>query len=366
MTEHSFPRFQNYEVLDLIGKGGMGSVYRAKDKLGEVLALKVIRSELSTQEEFRERFYSEASMLRGLGRHPNIVFLWGLFGETQSGQEHETLFIVMDYVEGADVGALMQGNEEVSGIGLLPEASALPILRQAAAAIEFAHSQNVIHRDIKPSNILVPRQATLGPPVLQSESDVQVMDFGIARARFAPRMTTTGVIGTPEYMAPELFKEGSDGGDEQTDIYALGITAYEMMTNNVPFRCNSEATDVAALVQIATEKLEKDPPPPSTFYPPLDEGVEAVIMKAIRRRPEDRYKSVTELIAAVDAEMARLGVEMPDASGQAPQPSAQTVPTDTSHRTSQPDPSAVATLPVATGIWAAALACGFLVGWILP
>jgi serine/threonine-protein kinase len=365
MTEQDYPRFQNYEILDLIGTGGMGSVYRAKDKLGEEVALKVIHSELGVKEEFRARFYSEAAMLRGLGRHANIVFLWGLFGETQPGQEHETLFIVMDYVEGADVAALMQGSDGIPGTGLLPEASALPILRQAAAAIEFAHSEHVIHRDIKPSNILVLRQDDLGPPKLKSEADVQVMDFGLARASYAPRMTATGVIGTPEYMAPELFREGSDGGDDQTDIYALGITAYEMMTNSVPFRSTSEDT-MASLIQIATDKMEQDPPLPSTFYPPLDKGVEAMIMKAITPRPEDRYGSVTEMIAAVDAEMARLGIEMPGASGQASGPSAQTVPIEMSHQSSQSDPSAAASLPVAAGIWAAALACGLLVGWILP
>lgn len=365
MSEQELPKFQNYDVLDLIGAGGMGAVYRARDRLGKTVALKVIHDELSMKDEFRERFYAEAKHLDGLGDHTNIVHLTGLFGETLPGRDYETLFIVMEYVEGIDVSVLMAGTGERPGTGLLPHTSALPILRQATDAITFAHRHGVYHRDIKPSNILVPVRAP-GPPVLQTERDVKVMDFGIARTRYAPRITRTGVIGTPEYMAPELFEEGFAGGGEQTDVYALGIAAYEMLTNNVPFRSNAQTTEAAALVQIAREKLEKDPPLPSQHYPPLDKGVEDLVMRAIARRPEDRFATASELLAAIDAELERLGIATPgkDIGGSGSSWSAPPVEDSTIHVASTGDlhPADGTAVSVTVAVWMAALAVGGLVG----
>jgi eukaryotic-like serine/threonine-protein kinase len=369
MSESTYPHFQNYEILDLIGAGGMGSVYRAKDRLGKTVALKVIHDELSVKEEFRDRFYEEARHLDGLGDHPNIVNLTGLFGEDRPSSEHEMLYIVMEYVEGIDVSALMAGTGGRVGTGLLPESSALPVLRQATDAIAFAHAHGIFHRDIKPANILVP-SISEGPPVLRTESDVKIMDFGIARTRFAPRITRIGVIGTPEYMAPELFEEGFAGGGEQTDVYALGITAYEMLTNAVPFRSNAETTEAAALVQIANEKLMKDPPPPSIHYPPLDKDVEAVVMKAIARRPEDRYSGAGEMLAAIDAEIHRLGIALPAAAAtvaSAPSPDHTNgeIPAsggDVREDLKEED-SAVVTMPVAMTIWSAAAVSGGVLGY---
>lgn len=370
MSENAYPHFQNYEILDLIGAGGMGSVYRAKDRLGKIVALKVIHDELSMKAEFRERFYEEARHLDGLGDHPNIVNLTGLFGESRPSSEHEMLYIVMEYVEGIDVSALMSGTGGRVGTGLLPESAALPILRQATDAIAFAHMHGVFHRDIKPSNILVP-SVSEGPPVLRTERDVKIMDFGIARTRFAPRITRIGVIGTPEYMAPELFEEGLAGGGEQTDVYALGITAYEMLTNAVPFRSNAETTEAAALVQIAREKLAKDPPLPSSHYPPLDKGVEAVVMKAIARRPEDRFADASEMLVAIDAEIHRLGITLPAAKGAvapAPLPDQANREVvagggDVKQDFSEEDP-AVLSMPVAMAIWSAAAISGGLLGYL--
>jgi len=368
MTEHNLPRFQNYEVLSLIGAGGMGSVYRAKDRLGKDVALKVIHDELGLKDEFRERFYEEARHLDGLGHHPNIVHLTGLFGEVQPNSQHESLYIVMEYVEGIDVSVLMNGTAAKSGIGLLPDSSALPILRQATDAISYAHTHGVFHRDIKPSNILVPSPYQ-GPPVLETDRDVKIMDFGIARTRYAPRITRTGVIGTPEYMAPELFEEGFAGGGEQADVYALGITAYEMLTNNVPFRSNAQITEVASLVQIAREKLEKEPPEPSTYYPPLDEGLERLVMKAIARRPEDRFGSATEMLQAIDNEIKRLGIAMPATGGseefKKPEINTETIVVDQDLSPTSDTTMAMA-VPVAAGIWVTALVVGGVAGFLLP
>jgi eukaryotic-like serine/threonine-protein kinase len=368
MSEQKYPHFQNYQILDLIGAGGMGSVYRAEDRLGKIVALKVIHDELSMKEEFRDRFYEEARHLDGLGDHPNIVNLTGLFGESRPSSEHETLYIVMEYVEGVDVSALMAGTGGRVGTGLLPESSALPVLRQATDAIAFAHMHGVFHRDIKPANILVP-SVSEGPPVLRTEQDVKIMDFGIARTRFAPRITRIGVIGTPEYMAPELFEEGFAGGGEQTDVYALGITAYEMLTNAVPFRSNAETTEAASLVQIAKEKMTKDPPLPSGHYPPLDKDVEAVVMKAIARRPEDRFSGASEMLEAIDAQIQRLGIASPAVTAVASAP----VPDHSAGEKAvrgvdvredlKEEDSAVVTMPVAMAIWSAAAISGGALGY---
>lgn len=298
MADESIPQLKNHTIIREIGNGGMGTVYQAEDRLGKQLAIKIIHPELAMKDEFRDRFFNEARLLDQLGRHPNIVFLWGLF------EESEVLYIVMDYVEGDDLGVVIHERT-----GLMPVASALPVFRQVLDAISFAHGRGVVHRDIKPSNILVPSRDDDGPPIVVAPDDVKVMDFGIARALHDPRLTTQGVIGTPEYMAPELFEEGQDAG-ELTDIYSLGVTIYEMVTGQVPFKSKS-GTTVASLYQIARDKLEGTPPPPSTHYPPLDKGIEEVIMTAIARDPSARYQSVGSLAEAMDAEIARLGVSVP-------------------------------------------------------
>jgi serine/threonine-protein kinase len=263
----------------------------------------------------------------------------------------------------------MAGSGGRVGTGLLPESSALPVLRQATDAIAFAHTHGVFHRDIKPANILVP-SVSEGPPVLRTEQDVKIMDFGIARTRFAPRITRIGVIGTPEYMAPELFEEGFAGGGEQTDVYALGITAYEMLTNAVPFRSNAETTEAASLVQIAKEKMTKDPPLPSSHYPPLDKGVEAVVMKAIARRPEDRFSGASEMLEAIDAEIQRLGIALPAA--RAAVASARVLDHSAGENAAsavdvredlEEEDSVVVTMPVAMAIWSAAAISGGALGY---
>ena len=298
MEEQSIPELKNYSISRPLGSGGMGTVYQAEDRLGKQLAIKVIHPELATKSEFKDRFFNEARVLDKLGQHPNIVFLWGLF------EESDVLYIVMDFVEGDDLGVVIHERT-----GLMAVEYALPVFRQVLDAIGFAHARGVVHRDIKPSNILVPAAPDGGPPRVRNTDDVKVMDFGIARALHDPRLTTQGVIGTPEYMAPELFEEGQDAG-EQTDIYSLGVTIYELVTGQVPFKSKS-GTTAASLYQIARDKLEESPPPPTTHYPPLDKGVEAVIMSAIARNPADRIGSVAALAQAVDEQIDRLGIEVP-------------------------------------------------------
>ena len=350
MSERELPKLgTNHKAEDYLGEGGMGAVFRGKDNVGNTIAIKVIHPELAGQEEFRERFLNEAKALNQL-RHPNIVFLWGLF------EEGETFYMVMDCVEGEDV------SETILRMGLLPVEVALPVFRLTLDAIAFAHENGVIHRDIKPSNLLVCGRVAEGPPVLTEREDVKVMDFGIAKARYSKKLTKTGVIGTPEYMAPEMFS-GSAGATEQSDVYALGVTLYEMVTGHVPFRSSSDTT-AASIYQIANEKLSSDPPEPRKYYPPLDQGIEALILRAVARHPEDRFASVSQLMVATDAEIQRLGIEVPG-TGAAEGESGPKVDDGVN-----PPPVPVQELQkrgrmsggVAVGIWIGALVIGALVG----
>jgi serine/threonine protein kinase len=380
MSGEQLPQFNNYTLQRLIGQGGMGNVYLAEDLLGKQRAIKIVHPDLAKKDEFRGRFLNEAHVLDRLGRHPNVVFLWGL------GEENDMLYIVMDYVEGEDVAVLLSEKT-----GLLPAETAIPIIRQTAEAISFAHERGVVHRDIKPSNILVSRGASDGAVRITDAAQVKVMDFGIARARHDPRLTTHGVIGTPDFMAPELFEDGHEA-TEFTDQYSLGIAAYEMVTARVPFSAGSDSS-AASLVQVANMKLAGPPPPPSTHYPPLDKGLEEVIMTAIARRPEERFSSVREMSDALDAVWGRLGLGgavwlteriAPDGSA-GPVSDEEFPPTDhgqdvgdqqiedvpaISVSVSDVDASAVATdsgikLAVAAGVWVASLVAGLAITRVL-
>ncbi|MBM3280866.1 MAG: serine/threonine protein kinase [Candidatus Handelsmanbacteria bacterium] len=333
----------NYEIVEKIGEGGMGAVYRATDKLGQIRAVKVIHPELAHDTGLRERFTNEGKTLAAIGRHPNITALWGLL------EENNYLFIVMDYVEGEDVERKLKRN------GALSVAEALPLFSQILSAIAYAHQQGIIHRDVKPSNILI-----------ESSGQIRVMDFGIARIKGGPRSTKVGVPGTPEYMAPELFAEQTQGANELTDIYALGVTLYEMLTAALPFE--SSATDTnAAYVAIAQKHLKGKPRRPSELVPGLDKEVERVIMKAIAKEPKDRFQTVPEFSQAIDQQVGRLDIS---AAGQA-QPGGAAA-RGTMVETPLPGTPVVGggesafPLWAVAAAWAVAAGIGFLLGRQLP
>ncbi|MGB8168248.1 MAG: bifunctional serine/threonine-protein kinase/formylglycine-generating enzyme family protein [Chthoniobacteraceae bacterium] len=235
--------FPGFEVQALIGRGGMGAVYRARQKsLDRLVAIKLLPFELGVQEDFAERFRREATALARL-THPHIVAVHD-FGQADDGH----FFIVMEYVDGTDLARRLQA-------GKLPPAEALAVVRQVCAALEFAHARGVVHRDIKPGNIL-----------LDATGCVKVTDFGIARLAgeepCAP-LTSSGVLlGTPDYVAPEQTQPAAVV-DHRADIFSVGVMLYELLTGQLPrgvFRPLAQlAPDARAFDRVVTRALQSDP-----------------------------------------------------------------------------------------------------------
>jgi serine/threonine protein kinase len=261
-----------YQILEQLGEGGMATVYKAHDSiLDRFVAIKVIRTDQfapSMLEEILKRFEREAKSLAKLS-HPNIVHVHDY------GNYEGAPYLVMEYLPS---GAL----KERFGNPLNPQ-EALRILLPIAQALAYAHEHNIIHRDIKPGNILLTEK---GLPMLS--------DFGIAKligSNEAGTLTGTGMgIGTPEYMAPEQWT-GQSG--PQSDIYSLGVVLYEMVTGRKPYTAD---TPVGVMLKQVKEPL----PLPSQFVQDLPKGLENVIVKALERQPEDRYKTMNEFAADLE------------------------------------------------------------------
>ncbi len=279
----------NYKILEEIGEGGMGKVYRGVDTmLDREVAIKVLRTELTSQPHLVERFRTEAITLAKLS-HPNIALLY-------SFMKHEDhFFMVMEYVRGDTVDKLMRRS------GLLPYDQAIKVFLYVLDALGYAHSMNVVHRDIKPNNIM-----------LNENQDVKVMDFGIARVVGSERMTREGsMIGTPEYMAPEQIR--GQEVDPRTDIYALGILLYEMLTGRLPF-VNANH------FELMRAHIEAAPPSPRQYAPHIPPSMEELMLRALAKRKEDRYASAYEFRDAILASPDLPGITLPGiaARGSAP------------------------------------------------
>jgi serine/threonine protein kinase len=258
-----------YVLVEEIGRGGMAAVWRATDEvLDRPVAVKILHEHLAEDPAFRERFSTEALAAARL-THPSIVNVF------DTGADNGHSFIVMELVEGVTLAELL-GEQ-----GPLEPDRAVAIMLPVLAALQFAHDHGVVHRDIKPANILVSRGGM-----------VKVVDLGLARAAYAgTEVTTTGrVLGSVPYLSPEQVQ--GTGVDARSDVYACGVVLYEMLTGRRPFDAESDLTS-------AMRRLTRDPLPPRAVRPGIPRTLDAIVMRALARQPEDRFPTAENMAAAL-------------------------------------------------------------------
>ncbi|MGE7978097.1 Stk1 family PASTA domain-containing Ser/Thr kinase [Psychrobacillus sp. NPDC093200] len=253
-----------YKLLEMIGGGGMSNVYLAHDMiLDRDVAIKVLRYDFSNEEELRRRFQREALSATSL-THPNIVNIYDV------GEDEDIHYIVMEHVKGETLKQYIQSNAPVSPI------KSITIMKQLTSAISNAHNNHIIHRDIKPQNIL-----------LDEQENVKITDFGIAMALSATSHTqTNSVLGTVHYLSPEQARGGT--ATRESDIYALGIVLFELLTGQLPFSGESA-------VSIALKHLQAETPSVRAINPAIPQSLENVVLKATAKDPRNRYRSAEEM-----------------------------------------------------------------------
>jgi predicted Ser/Thr protein kinase len=263
-----------YEVEELVGTGGMSSVFRAHDRLlDRKVALKVLHQQYSEDAEYIERFRREARAVAALS-HPNIVTV------IDRGEHEGRQFIVFEYIDGENLKALIERR------GPAPVTTALELAMQIARGLSFAHQQGLVHRDVKPQNVL-----------LNGDGQAKVTDFGIARSLDVQHgMTQTGtVLGTSDYIAPEQAQ--GQRVDEHSDVYSLGVVLYEMLTNEVPFPGEN-------FVAVAMRHINEAPPAIRDKRPDVSPRLEAAVQRAMAKRPEDRFATMADFCHELEADLA--------------------------------------------------------------
>jgi serine/threonine-protein kinase len=268
MDEQTPKRVGDYEILEILGAGGMGKVYKVRNVISDrIEAMKVVLPELAGQEDLIKRFQNEIKLVAAL-HHPNIAVLHTAL--TVDGQ----FVMVMEFVEGISLARLLER-------GPIPVAQAVDYTSQVLSALSYAHGKGVIHRDIKPSNMM-----------LTPAGVVKLMDFGIARSGKDSTLTTEGTtLGSLYYMSPEQVKgEAIDG---RSDIYALGISLYEMVTGQKPFENGTDYSVMAA-------HLEKPPKPPIEVCPDLPLALNEIILLAVAKDPAQRFQSPEAMRRALE------------------------------------------------------------------
>jgi serine/threonine protein kinase len=267
-------RLGNLRIIAEIGEGGMGLVYLAEHVglLGKRFAVKSLSKALQSDPSFRRRF-SEEAQRQALLDHPNIVQVTDFFEE--DGQ----FFLVMEYVDGEDL------SQRIKSKGKLPEPEAVAIFRDILQGLQFAHAKGLVHRDMKPSNVRIDKSGR-----------VRIMDFGIAILAGADgkRLTATGApIGSPWYMSPEQIERPQEV-DRRSDIYALGVLLYEMLTGEVPFDAESD-------FNVRSKQINAPIPDPREKNPAISKDMAQIIMKAMAKNPGKRFQDCIELLHAIDA-----------------------------------------------------------------
>jgi serine/threonine-protein kinase len=274
-----------YQIIEELGHGGMGRVYRALDKkLNEEVALKLVRPEIAADRSTLERFHNELKLARKIS-HPHVGRMYELM------EEAGTHFITMEYVPGQDLRGLIRQ------MGQLTAAKALTIGEEICEGLAEAHKQGIVHRDLKPSNIIIDRVGS-----------ARIMDFGIARSMAVKSRTAAGVmIGTPEYMSPEQV-EGKEV-DARSDIYSLGIILYEMLTGRVPFEGDTPFT-------VGVKQKSEIPKNPKELNPSIPDDLSGAILKCLEKDKSTRYQSAADL----RAELERVEKGVPTTERVAPEP----------------------------------------------
>lgn len=257
-TEELAPHFPQLEILDVLGHGGMGVVYKARQiELDRFVALKILRPNISLEPGFTERFLREARALAKLS-HPNIIAVYDF------GRKDSLYYFIMEFVDGTNL-------RQIERAGQLSPIAALKIVPQICSALQYAHDHGVVHRDIKPENIL-----------LTKSNEVRIADFGLAKlAGIDEQFSLTGtwqVMGTPHYMAPEQIEKPSSV-DHRADIYSLGVVIYELLTGELPI----------GRFQLPSEKGK------------VDVRMDEVVLKSLDKEPNRRYQRVTDVASAVEA-----------------------------------------------------------------
>ncbi len=265
-----------YEIRALLGEGGIGQVHAAFDTiLQREVAMKSLRPELLSDSNFVERFRAEATSLARLN-HPNITTLYSLFPDGRN------LYMVMELVRGTTLDTILEKRKTA-----LDVRECLAIIAQAADGLDYAHTMGVIHRDIKPSNLIISENGTL-----------KIMDFGIARVRGSQRLTRSGsIVGTLAYMAPEQLR--GEEGDDSCDLYSLAIVLYEMLSGSPPFNAASEYDLMQAQINQKPERL-------TPKVPGLDPKIESALLKALSKKPDQRYPSTRAFSDALGASTLRM------------------------------------------------------------
>jgi len=269
-----------YRVLDTIGQGGMGSVYRVEHiEIGKQCAIKVLHSVYGQDDQQRRRFLREARAASTIA-HENVVDVTD-FGPSPNG----SVFLAMELLVGEELSTLL-GRE-----GALPWARVKPMVLQICEALGAAHDKGIFHRDVKPENCFRVKRGA-------NHDFIKVLDFGIAKIMNAEvsadlSLSQTGaVFGTPQYMSPEQAM--GNPVDHRTDIYAMGVVIYEMLAGKVPF-------DGPSHLEILTRQTTELPEPPRDVVPQIPEAVDAIVLRALQKRPDARFQSIGELAAALAA-----------------------------------------------------------------
>jgi serine/threonine protein kinase len=274
-----------YEVVKCLGAGSMGMVYacRHRELQGQMVAAKVLFNEVAADKVSAARFRNEVLASYGVS-HPNVVRAYEYI------KDGDLVAYTMEFVGGGDLADRMSKSE------LMPIAEFVRLLSQMTAGVQAIHDAGIVHRDLKPENIL-----------LTNEGSIKIADFGIARNRNGPKLTEHGgVVGTIEYVAPEYMLRSQV--DWRSDIYALGILAYEMVAGQAPFTGDSAYASIS-------KRLQTDPEPPSKYRPDCSPEIDAIILKALARDPEQRYQSAMEIFNDLQKVPGSLGV--PSAAGGA-------------------------------------------------